>query len=138
MFRFLGAARWVCTIVLNVFEPTYGPFAHLCSKKITSLLSVDGDDARFSEIAGVTWLHAATIVSICVPGNRWWKNSSIDPRRSSKIREALQLQPWLLLRRWKDVPSCFEAVYHRQHLIIVYIMFLSFSVLLFSCATTNE
>ncbi|CAL1159677.1 unnamed protein product [Cladocopium goreaui] len=36
---------------------------------------VDGDDARFSEIAG-----------------------------------ALQLQPWLLLRRWKDVPSCFEAL----------------------------
>ena len=37
---------------------------------------------------------------------------------SSKIREALQLQPWLLLRRWKDVPSCFEAVFHRQHFII--------------------
>jgi hypothetical protein len=73
---------------LNVFEPTYGPFAHLCSKKITSLLSVDGDDARFSEIADVTWLHAATIVSICVLGNRWTDGGKIqqlileDPRRS--------------------------------------------------------
>lgn len=90
MFRFLGGARWVWNIVLNVFEPTYMVPLHIFAVKKTphfcQLMEMMHVSVRSRTWPGCNDLQR--FVSICVPGNGWTDGGKIhqlileDPRRS--------------------------------------------------------